>query len=62
MDQRERADKIEPTLAAEPIYLDLDLEDTDSRQVVVTSSARGLRDLSGAYDRLPARRGPNFGG
>lgn len=43
-------------------YLDLELEDTDSRQVVVTSSARGLRNLSGEYDRLHAKREPNSGG
>jgi hypothetical protein len=43
-------------------YLDLDLEDTDSHQVAVTSSARGLRHLSGEYERLHAKREHNFGG
>jgi hypothetical protein len=43
-------------------YLDLALEDTHSRQVAVTSSARGLRDLSGEYGRLQAKRKRNFRG
>lgn len=42
-------------------YLDLDLEDADSRQVVVTGSARGLQRLSGEYDRLRAKRERNSG-
>jgi hypothetical protein len=41
-------------------YLDQDLESTDSRKVVVTSSARGLRHLSGEYRRLDTGRKPNF--
>jgi hypothetical protein len=42
-------------------YLDMDLEDPNSRQIVVTSSARGLRHLSGEYNRLRAQRERNTG-
>ena len=41
-------------------YLDLGLENPDSGQVTVTSSARGLRYLSGEYGRLHAKRKNNF--
>ena len=43
-------------------YLDLDLEDTNSRQVAVTSSAQGLRHLSGEYGRLHPETEHNSGG
>ena len=42
-------------------YLDLELEDTNSREVSVTSSALGLRHLSSEYGRLHAKRKDNFG-
>jgi hypothetical protein len=43
-------------------YLDLELEDTHSRQVAVTSSAQGLRHLSDEYRRLHVEREHNSGG
>jgi hypothetical protein len=55
-------DSIAADLETWQSYLDLELEDTDSHQVVVTSSARGLRHLSGEYDRLHPKREHNFGG
>jgi hypothetical protein len=55
-------DSIAADLETWQSYLDLDLEDTDSRQVVVTSSAQGLRNLSGEYDRLHAKTKHKFDG
>jgi len=49
-------DSIAADLETWQSYLDLDLEDAHSRQVVVTSSAEGLRRLSGEYGLLHARR------
>lgn len=42
-------------------YVAMDLEDPDSHQVVVTSSARGLWHLSEAYERLCGQREHNSG-
>jgi hypothetical protein len=55
-------DSIAADLETWQSYLDLDLEDTHSRQVAVTSSAQGLRHLSGEYGRLHANRQYNLGG
>jgi hypothetical protein len=55
-------DSIAADLETWQSYLDLDLEDTHSRQVAVTSSAQGLRHLSGEYGRLHANRQHNLGG
>jgi hypothetical protein len=49
-------DSIAADLETWQSYLDLDLEDAHSRQVAVTSSAEGLRRLSGEYGRLHTRR------
>jgi hypothetical protein len=55
-------DSIAADLETWQSYLDLELEDTHSRQVAVTSSAQGLRNLSGEYGRLHAKRKHNLGG
>ena len=52
-------DSISADLEAWKGYVALDLEDPDSHQVVVTSSARGLRHLSEAYERLCTQRAHN---
>jgi hypothetical protein len=49
-------DSISADLEAWKGYVALDLEDPDSHKVVVTSSARGLRHLSEAYERLCTQR------
>jgi hypothetical protein len=49
-------DSIAADLETWQSYLDLNLEDTHSRQVTVTSSAQGLQRLSGEYDQLHASR------
>ncbi len=49
-------DSIGADLEAWQSYVALDLEDPDSHQVVVTSSARGLNHLSEAYERLRTQR------
>lgn len=49
-------DSIGADLEAWQRYVALDLEDPDSHQVVVTSSARGLNHLSEAYERLNTQR------
>lgn len=54
-------DSIGAALETWQSYIDFDLEDTHSRQVVVTDSARALRHLSGEYDRLRAKRGHSPG-
>lgn len=54
-------DSIGAALETWKSYLDLDLKDPDSRQIVVISSARGLRHLSGEYDRLRAQKERNSG-
>jgi hypothetical protein len=51
-------DSIAADLETWQSYLDLHLEDAHSRQVSVTSSAEGLRRLSGEYDRLHAQEAP----
>jgi hypothetical protein len=55
-------DSIAADLETWQSYFDLELEDTHSCQVAVTSSARGLRHLSGEYSRLYANREHNLGG
>jgi hypothetical protein len=52
-------DSISADLEARQGYVALDLEDPDSHQVVVTSSARGLQHLSKAYERLCTQRAHN---
>ena len=52
-------DSIGADLEAWRGYAALDLEDPDSHQVMVTSSARGLWHLSEAYERLCAQRAHN---
>jgi hypothetical protein len=49
-------DSIGADLEAWQGYIALDLEDPDSHQVAVTSSARGLNHLSEAYERLRTRQ------
>jgi hypothetical protein len=55
-------DSIAADLETWQSYLDLDLENTDSGQVTVTSSSQGLRYLSGEYSRLHPKRKHNFSG
>jgi len=55
-------DSISAALETWQSYLDLDLEDTESHKVAITSSDRGLRHLASEYDRLRAKRERNFGG